>query len=122
MSSDTNLRRLSAAASMRPFFLGHVIERYVLAAGVEHTSLLSDLECDEDTFQRLCLCRAPRIENTKFVDETKLIASKYRLNLGSLMQILRDVAVSESMAAESHRTNGGWLMAARDRIDSDDPE
>src|SRR5665213_499401 len=96
-SHEDGLRYLAAAASGRPDFLGNVLDAYARQTETPLDQLAERLKCNEYTFAKLRLCRAPRQEAGVFAMDIQRIAEHFSVPLHELASIIRDVSVLQAM-------------------------
>lgn len=117
----TDLSKLGKIAATTRFFLGSVLQSVAARDALSDEVLASRLGCSAENLARLRLCRAPSYDGPKFIDEIRRIAEYCSVDFPSLLALVKDSYISESISdASSPESSSGWLMAARDREQQDD--
>jgi hypothetical protein len=109
-----SLQALARRAEGEAFFLASLLAAYALTEGLDDTGLATALGCSGEDLTMLRLCRAPRSAAEEFWDDVLRIAERFRLEPGRLAEVVKRGSVVRRL--QSAPPAGGFLMAARDRI------
>jgi transcriptional regulator with XRE-family HTH domain len=122
MSNPDWLARAAQRSREETWMLGHAFERYRELEGCSQDELARQLGCTRDALRWLSLCRRP--EGERFAEHVTAIASRFGLEVGPLVQVLRRVEVlgrlPDQAAADAAQEPSRTLMAAKDRSDDDE--
>lgn len=99
------------------FFLGKMLSEYQEANSLDDRGLAAALRCTPQALSRLVLCRCPDDRAASFAQQVQAIATFAACSADALIQLLRQVAAMRALRAQSGKSTGGLLMAARDRHD-----
>lgn len=103
------------------FFLGSVLAEYEAATRQDQHEVASWLGCSSGGYNKLALCRRPRLVESSLRNETERIANYAGCSLPRLIQILR-LTASLSSLKDPSGSETALLMAARDRKREDDAQ
>jgi hypothetical protein len=107
-----SLRAMAKKAESMPFFLASILAVYAKGENLDEDGLARALGCSCEDLAWLGLCQAPRIE--VFWDDVTRIAEKVKIDPERLAEVVKRGRVLASLR-EAPATEGGLVMAARDR-------
>jgi hypothetical protein len=107
-----SLRAMAKKAESMPFFLASVLAVYAKGEQLDDDGLARVLGCSREDLAYLALCQAPRME--VFWDDITSIAERVKIDPVCLAEIVKRGRVLARLQEEP-ATEGGFLMAARDR-------
>lgn len=117
-NSEDWLESAARRAQRETWTLGWCLSRLAELEGNSSRELAAELKCDAATVQWLFLCRSPVGE--RFTEDVEQIASRFSLDIKSLVGLIRRAHAVTALAARSHDVSEGILLAARDREDDED--
>jgi hypothetical protein len=101
-------------------FVGWALLEYQESRGFDQGQMAAWLECSEEDFTKLALCRLPDDRREGFQRQLAQIAGYSQCNKGRLLLLIREVAALSTLRGKG--TAGELLLAARDRKASDLPK
>lgn len=116
------LAPLIAKAQEDPFFLGWAIKRYANSYNIKTNDVAKLLNCDENSLERLSLCRLPKDISPQFEIQIKQISDYVGCDCNRLIAVIREVVAVHHLKEIGFCENEGFLMAARDRQKNDDEQ
>ena len=115
------LDHLARRAADRPAYLASALADFSRSEGLGDEALARELGCEVATLTPLRLCLRPRADAAWFRRDVEEISNRF----GVAPQILARVVRRADALARLRRpaaNDQGFLMAARDREDGDQPE
>lgn len=112
------LEQFARRACDEPFFLGWVLDAYARAGGLDDAALVAALGCAEGDLAMIRLCRAPRQDGVGFRKDVGNICERFGLEFDRLACAIKR---GSALARMQGSAGEGFLMAARDREDSEEP-
>lgn len=79
----------------RPEYVGYYLEKYCDSGDISREDLLETLECTEEDFVKLALCKLAPPFSPEFAGSIDKISKYVEINDLSLSQIIKKVAISE---------------------------
>jgi len=113
------LAPLVAKAQEDPFFLGWAINRYAHSYNMKRNDIATFLQCDENSLNRLSLCRLPESMSPQFEKQIQKISNYVGCDSNRLIAMIREIFAVYKFKEASLCDNEGFLMAARDRNKED---
>jgi len=113
------LAPLVAKAQEDPFFLGWAINRYAHSYTMKRNDIAAFLQCDENSLDRLSLCRLPESTSPQFEKQIQQISNYIGCDSNRLIAMIREIFAVYKFKEASFYENEGFLMAARDRNKED---
>ena len=125
MNPDTQSRQhiINRMAQQRDFIAWH-LRQYREMENLTESELIKLLECDDASFFRLALSKAPDPQKTDFISRVRNIAEYAGVNTVALTRLIRQVSNIESLRSTGGRVISmqpkAHLLAAREKNDSAD--
>lgn len=111
-SKPRHLAHAVKRAAKRPEFMASVFARYCAAERVDEEQLVSLLNCSEQDYLRLSLCRTSRQPSA---DDLRQLAAFAGTDPHALARVVRRVEAVEAMKAGAKAVAQSTLIAARER-------
>jgi len=118
---DNLLEKMSQTTRDEPYFLGYILEAYSEAARIDEALLSHELGCRPEDLVRLRLCRAPAEATEDFRRDVESIARYFGIDAKVLARIVKQGRVARLLSQASATPTPGYLLAARERDEEDDP-
>ena len=117
--SKFHLARLADRVAEQAFFLAGPLAAFAAAREMSATQLAEQLGCQEDTLDRIKLCRSPSSE--ELVAVVQQIAQRFQINEDVLAEAVR---LGQTLLRWQRSSIGGsgTLIAAREKEDFQDPK
>jgi hypothetical protein len=120
--SKPPLQRFAERIRNDQFFLAGTLIAYQQSRGWDDQSLAAFLECEASVLYRLAACRMPSTTPPRFQDEVRAIAAFSGCNPEKLAALIREVTVVSTMQTEGAAAGQQYLLAARDRRESQETQ
>ncbi|RKH57906.1 hypothetical protein D7W81_30165 [Corallococcus aberystwythensis] len=105
-------------SATEPGLLGQVFAIYQSLEDCTRDALAEELGCDEQTLNRLSLCRRP--SGDAFAEQVKLLCGRFGLEPFALANVLRQVEIMGS-DSPTPRATATLQLAALDKRKKDEP-
>lgn len=116
----THLKNFAKRLEDDQFFLACPLRLYAQTEGLDDNQLAASLGCEPDVLLCLRLCRAPAADAT-FQRDIETIVNRFGVRREALIEAVRRGQVISQMRGDTP-SQQGFLMAARDAEEGDDPE
>ena len=115
MSEKIKMLELAATkASNDSGFVAFVIKRYLEFENISEQEILSILQCSEENYYKLSLCRVPDINAIDFVSRLNIICKYTNSSAIELNKIIKRANSILRLTGDQVEQNT-YLMAARDK-------
>ncbi len=111
-------RRAAQRAAERGGYMASLLQEYRVRQHMSDEELAAYLRCPIERLPLLGLCGQPRADT--FAPDVRTIAAFARADSGRLAQLIRAVAIDETLATRVRDPAIGYAAAARDREDEPD--
>lgn len=99
-------------------FFAFFLRQYLEIEQIDKEAILSMLNCDNETYNRLGLCKAPGITENDYLVRLNNIFSYLGISVIELNKIIK--RVNTVIQLRESNTSNSYLMAARDKKKKDD--
>jgi hypothetical protein len=113
MTEKVNLLGMAVdRVSLDKSFLAFLMKKYSEYENISQQNLLSQLRCSEESYYKLCLCKAPDVEATDFLSRLNSISEYAHVSALELNRIIKRANAILKFSEDEARS---YLMAARDK-------
>jgi hypothetical protein len=95
-------------------FVAFLMKKYSEYENMSQQNLLSQLGCSEESYYKLCLCKAPDVEATDFLSRLNSISEYAQVSAIELNRIIKRANIILKLSEDEAQAQN-YLMAARDK-------
>lgn len=99
-------------------FVAFLMKKYSEYENMSQQNLLSQLRCSEESYYKLCLCKAPSVEAADFLSRLNCISEYAQVSVIELNRIIKRANTILKLSEDEAQAQN-YLMAARDKHEND---
>lgn len=99
-----------------PDFMANTLKMYCEFEGISEAELIDILDCSEDSYYKLALCRTPGVSESDFKSRIAIISEYVMIDISKLTKVIKHVHTVLKFTS----TTGKILIAARDKEGGND--
>lgn len=115
MTEKVNLLGLAVdKVSSDKSFVAFLMKKYSEYENIPQQNLLSQLRCSEESYYKLCLCKAPDVEASDFLSRLNSISEYSHVSAIELNRVIKRANAILRLSEDEEQARN-FLMAARDK-------